>query len=333
MIGVNALYHRVHGPPPPGVTSPIASAYIHRRVDAGQWRDAGRSTAADAAQHKPGRISTGRTGARPAVGMPGTKGVDSGIHFGDALVCGRRPSGGGIMNIRAVEAGRGAGWIGAGWDYFTRSAGIWVAITIVWFVIFVALGFVPFIGGFVSQLLTPVFAAGLFLGCRAMDEGGTLELGHLFRGFSVNTGPLILVGALYLAAVIALFIVLALFAFALLGGIGVVIQAMQGQPEELIGNLPMLAVVLLLGLALYVPILMALWFAPALVALGGLAVGDAVNASFRGCLRNIVPFLLWGLIMLLLGILAAIPFGLGFLVLFPLIWASTYAAYKEIFAP
>lgn len=237
------------------------------------------------------------------------------------------------MNIRSVDAVRGGAWVGDGFDYFKRAAGAWVAITVVFLVIFIALGFLPLLGGLISQVLTPVFLAGLFLGCRTMDEGGELELGHLFRGFSVNTGPLLIIGALYLVAVMVLGIFLLALAFVLLGGMDAIMQMIQGQPDQLLGNLPMLLVVMLVGLGLYVPILMALWFAPALVALGGLGVSDAVSASFRGCLVNIVPFLLWGVIALVLAILAAIPFFLGFLVLMPMIWAGTYVAYKDIFAP
>ena len=32
------------------------------------------------------------------------------------------------------------------------------------------------------------------LGCKAQDQGGTLELAHLFAGFKRRTGDLVLVG-------------------------------------------------------------------------------------------------------------------------------------------
>lgn len=237
------------------------------------------------------------------------------------------------MNIRTVDAGRGGGWIGAGFDYFRRAAGAWIAITVVFFVIFIALALLPVLGNLLSQVLTPVFLAGVFLGCRAMDEGAELELGHLFRGFSVNPAPLFVIGALYLVTMLVLMVFLAILAFVLLGGMDTILQLIGGDAEQLLVNLPMLLVVALVGLGLYVPILMALWFAPALVALGGLGVADALGASFRGCLLNILPFLIWSVLVLVLAILAAIPFGLGFLVLVPVIWAGMYVAYKEIFVP
>jgi uncharacterized membrane protein len=237
------------------------------------------------------------------------------------------------MQIHTVEAGRGAGWLGDGFDYFKRAAGAWLAIAVVLFVIYVALSFIPVIGSLAGQLLAPVFSAGILLGCRQMDDGGALELGHLFKAFSDNPGPLIVLGALYVAALIALGIFMVILAFFVMGGVGTIMQVINGDANALLQNLPRLLVVMLVGVGLYVPVVMAFWFAPALVALGGLSVQDAVSGSFTGCMRNLFPFLVWGIVALVLGIVAVIPMGLGLLVLVPMIWASTYVAYKEIFVP
>jgi uncharacterized membrane protein len=44
-----------------------------------------------------------------------------------------------------------------------------------------------------------------------------------------------------------------------------------------------------------------------------------------------MPFLVWGIVMTLAGIVAVIPFGLGLLVWLPVAIASTYIAYRDIF--
>jgi uncharacterized membrane protein len=56
-----------------------------------------------------------------------------------------------------------------------------------------------------------------------------------------------------------------------------------------------------------------------------------MKASFVACLRNIVPFLVYGVILFVLAIVASIPFGLGWLVLGPVMAASLYAGYRDIF--
>ncbi|MEM9057568.1 MAG: BPSS1780 family membrane protein, partial [Pseudomonadota bacterium] len=87
----------------------------------------------------------------------------------------------------------------------------------------------------------------------------------------------------------------------------------------------------LVALALFVPLLMAFYFAPPLIALANLQAMDAIKLSFAGCLRNMLPFLLFGIVMFVFLMLAAIPLGLGFLVMGPVAIAAGYCAYKDIF--
>ena len=57
----------------------------------------------------------------------------------------------------------------------------------------------------------------------------------------------------------------------------------------------------------------------------------AIRMSFSACLKNVMPFLIYGLVFLFIFIIAVLPFGMGLLVAFPLMYASTYAAYRDIF--
>ena len=76
---------------------------------------------------------------------------------------------------------------------------------------------------------------------------------------------------------------------------------------------------------------MAYWFAPVLVGLNNLTAVQAMKLSFVACLRNMLPFLLYGLIFMLLLIVAIIPFGLGLLVAVPLMMTSLYTSYVDVF--
>jgi len=55
-----------------------------------------------------------------------------------------------------------------------------------------------------------------------------------------------------------------------------------------------------------------------------------VDAPGTGA-RNIWPFLIYGIVFLLLFIVATIPLGLGLLVVSPMIWASIYSGYRDIY--
>jgi uncharacterized membrane protein len=76
---------------------------------------------------------------------------------------------------------------------------------------------------------------------------------------------------------------------------------------------------------------MAIWFAPPLVMFRNVAPLEAMKASFRVCLKNLMPFLVYGVVLLVLFVLAAIPFGLGFLVLIPVLIGAQYASYLDLF--
>ena len=83
-------------------------------------------------------------------------------------------------------------------------------------------------------------------------------------------------------------------------------------------------------LALFVPLIMAVWFAPALVILNDVGPVEAMKLSFRACLRNIWPYLIYGLVWIPILIIAVIPLGLGLLVVYPAMMASIYVAYRDI---
>jgi len=50
-----------------------------------------------------------------------------------------------------------------------------------------------------------------------------------------------------------------------------------------------------------------------------------------GASKNILPFLVYGLVGLALAVVATLPIMLGWLILVPVLISSTYCAYKDIF--
>lgn len=135
-----------------------------------------------------------------------------------------------------------------------------------------------------------------------------------------------MVGLLSLVAIVVIMVPAMLMA----GGAGFFAGMHGGVAGYAAMGLTMVLVVLLV-MALSIPISMAMWFAPALVTFHDLKPVDALKMSFFACLKNIVPFLLYAIILVVLSIIAAIPFGLGFLVLIPVVLASIYSAYRDIF--
>jgi len=225
-----------------------------------------------------------------------------------------------------VGAGQGWTWIAEGFGLFRKAPGIWIALVVILFVILVVLAFIPLLGAVATFLVLPVFIGGLLLGCQALQGGGELEVAHLFAGFKAHTGNLIVLGALAIAGWIVVMLPVVVIV-----GAGAFLAAIRGDAAGVaaLGGSFMLA--WLVALALSVPIYMALWFAPALVVLRKMAPIEAIKESFLGCLKNILPFLVYSIVLTVLGIVASIPLGLGWLVLGPTLIASVYVSYRDIY--
>ncbi|MBI4754809.1 MAG: hypothetical protein HY778_05160 [Betaproteobacteria bacterium] len=234
-------------------------------------------------------------------------------------------------DIRALDAGRPVEWLKFGWAMFLKNPVIWIAIMAILLAINIVLNFVPVLGGIAAAILAPIFGGGLMLAVRSLDEGGDLRVDHLFAGFRGNAQELGILGLLYLAG-LAVMVVLGM----VVGGGAAMSGAILGGGHSMgmgVGGAAMGAVVMmLLMLVLVVLLFMSISFAPALVVFRGVAPVDAVKASFAAWRKNLGPLLLTTLFVLVLGIVATLTFGLGWLVLGPVLVGAGYAAYVDVFA-
>ena len=236
----------------------------------------------------------------------------------------------GAPEPRIVDAGRGVGWWGDTWALFTRSAALWVVLGLLLLVILIVLSVIPLLGTLVASLLLPVFAGSWMLAARKVETGGTLEVGDLFSAFRGDKlTPLLVLGALMLGATVLIGLVAGGF------GLGATVGMIAGGANHSIGTvlaaLGAGLLALLVVLALGTLVTMAVWFAPALVMFRGTPPLDALKASMAASLKNLVPFMLYGMIYIVASIVASIPFGLGWIVLLPVTLLSVYVSYKDVF--
>ncbi|MDR2689086.1 MAG: hypothetical protein LBB76_04935 [Azoarcus sp.] len=225
-----------------------------------------------------------------------------------------------------LAAGRGLAWWREGWHLFKDAPGLWIGISLM--VIFINIGFarvsIPFVGKEVYTLFFPVLNAGLMLGCHDLQSGEGLRFGHLFAGFRNHVDRLLMIGAVNIAGILA---------------IGIMADTLGATRPGII----------LLGILLSIPLAMIIWFAPALIVLHDLTALKAMKLSFRGCLRNILPFLMYGLVFIFVFVmLVFLPFGLAtlfkkYMLLLALGWAililmlmsiffcSIHVGYRDIF--
>ena len=226
-----------------------------------------------------------------------------------------------------VPAGNGLAWIGRGWWHFKSSPLAWIGAMVVFFLLSLVLAFIPFFGSIVSMLIGPVILAGFMYGCQEQDQGGDFAISHLFAGFSNNVGQLMLVAVFY-------FIMMLVVGIVMVGGMFLTLGGMAGfqDPEAMamMGGGPILLFVALV-LLLTIPVVMAYLFAPALVILDDLSALEAMKYSFIGCLKNMLPMFVFGLLAMVLIILGSLPVFLGMLIVGPMLTAGVYAAYRDIY--
>jgi uncharacterized membrane protein len=235
---------------------------------------------------------------------------------------------------RTVDAGRGWNWIADGWELFKKNPGVWIVNFILFVILYMVLNFVPIVGHIATYLLGPVLMGGLMLGCRALDRGEKFEVEHLFAGFKTNTSQLVMLGVFNLVILLLIFCVAAVAV--LLAGGGAIFAAITGEgiTGALLGGALMVFMLIgaLVVVLLAIPLVMAQWFAPCLVVLRNMAATDAMVTSFNACLKNMIPFIVYGFIGLVLSVVASIPLLLGWLILIPVLIASVYTGYRDIFA-
>jgi hypothetical protein len=183
------------------------------------------------------------------------------------------------------------------------------------------------------------------IGCSDLQRGESLTFGHLFAGFKTHFGVLFVVGLLFTIYVIV-FGMASLMTIGTLGIFGAKLGIMGGLTSSLS----------ILGVLFIIPMLMAMWFAPALIVLHDLGAVKALMLSFQGSMRNIMPLIIFGIFISVLSLVATITLSrlgwwfffknkeyeyasivvtfmptLVWVILTPFIVASQYVAYREIF--
>ncbi len=235
-----------------------------------------------------------------------------------------------VMPGYRVRAAAGVDWVSAGWRLFRKASLMWIVFLLLFFLIHVGLGFVPWVGMWIGNLVSPILMGGIALGCRSLETGGDLELEHFLAGFRRNTGQLLAIGVVYLLGEMALLAIFGLFA-----GPAFISAIFRGDEAAILNSLPEDMLRLALGglvvAALALPLMAAYWFAPTLAMLHGTPALPAMKESLVACFRNFLPMLVYGLVMLALLVPAVIALGLGLFVWAPLMMATIYASYRSIF--
>lgn len=239
-----------------------------------------------------------------------------------------------LLSVARAPAREGMAWMKLGWAWFKPVPVTWMGMTALLFMALSGIGQIPLVGGYLVEVLSPFMVAGYMSASRAADENKPVTFLHLGAGFSAESRiPLAIMGAIYLLGILFVDQIMRQ-----LGGEGfqqmsqLVANPVDVTPEQAQAILNQALPAILVGLLLLTPLVMATWFAPALVLFDGFSFGNALWWSLWACTVNWRPMLVYSSLLGLVGMLAMmIPFGLGLLVFLPWVLSSTYAAYRALF--
>ena len=236
-----------------------------------------------------------------------------------------------VPAFRQVHSGHGVEWWSSAWRllFHCNAAGAWIVMCLVMFVIVMILSAFHVIGTIAGQVAWFTLGGGLMLAARKTEQGTAPPFGDLFAGFGPPLGPLAIGGVLVGVAVMLVQV------GAAVAGLGAVVGAFYG---AMTGNLALLVglgastlAVLVIALLLLLPVFMAAWLAPALIVFRQAPPVEALKASLAACWANAGALTVYGLLWIAFAIATVFTLGIGWLVLWPLMVLSTYAAYRDLF--
>lgn len=197
------------------------------------------------------------------------------------------PQGGIVPVLSAIT------WIRGGWQLFKRSPGKLFAMLL--FVIFVTivLSRIPVFS--LPKLVFPLFLGGIMAACNKLAEGKKIAFSELFTGFSVNPDQLFVLGLFYMLGGMCVDYLLTF----------VITDIVVSQTLPFGGKIHLKGIEFLL----YLPVVMACFFAPALIVLNNVKAFKAIKTGFLALLRNFPAFLLYVLLLFILIAIALMPFA------------------------
>lgn len=230
-----------------------------------------------------------------------------------------------MVNLKVVGAGDSINWFKGGWAIFRSEIANWVLMSLIFGVIAIVLSFIPFIGALALYLLLPLFIGGMLYSAQKADQGQAADIMDIFSMFKdeQRRTPLVILGLVMLGVGFVSMVVIG----------GTMFASVDPLSNGDVAMLPSIGIGWLL-VSIIVGILSAMlfMFAIPLVMFQKMSTIDAIKNSFMACVKNFPAFIIFMIIYTLLAIVAAIPFGLGFLILLPVMVAAVYVGYKRIFA-
>lgn len=221
------------------------------------------------------------------------------------------------VELQVWPAMGGVQWVKQGYALFRQYPLRWLGALAVMVLVLMAVSVLPVVGNVLGALLNPVMGAGLMYFASRLATGREARFNDLFIGLRQRTGALVGLGAVNLCVTFMLIVILLMLAASTLGEEALTALAAAMEQEDMNtvqailephGQSLLLSV--LIVLALYLPVMAALWFAPPLILFKHCGVLAALQLSLKAFVRNFLPLTLCSLVLVGWVMLGSVVFSL-----------------------
>ncbi len=231
--------------------------------------------------------------------------------------------------IEGADDFRLGSYLGQGFELFQKDIGGFAVFTLIFIVVSMVVGFIPFIGSLANSfLIGPAMTAGIYLVARRLDKGEATEFGQYFKGFDFA-------GKLVVAALLTAIITgLAIIPFVLVVWDPAWLEWLQeieqnpGSPLPEPPGLPPIWSYLLLLPAMYLSI--AYSFTYFFIIFHGMDFWPAMEASRRLLTKHFFLFLLFVIVLGFIMMFSILLFCIGILAGMPIVYCALYAAFADL---
>jgi len=248
------------------------------------------------------------------------------------------------------NAAHGVSWLRQAFAMLWAHRVRWLLLLLTYYTLLLAIRAIPYLGPFVAPMLKPVLAVGFLAAAWSQERGELPAIRHLFAGFRANLRALLVLGIVFVVGM-----TLAVLATSLVddGRLLEVVSGTATLDEAVVADANVEAA-MLFGALCALPVLLALWFAPALVVFQDCDVPRALATSLRAATANWRPIAMYALLLFLyVGVLptfvaaiiaALVPEDVAYMVaavvllpylalLVATVHVSDYVSYRDIFHP
>jgi hypothetical protein len=199
------------------------------------------------------------------------------------------------MKLQIVPARRGIQWVKLGIQTFFKQPLALAGLFFMFLALMSILSLLPVIGSLIALALLPGVTLGLIAATREAAAGKfpmPLMLLTAFRAGRQQLRAMLILGALYAVGFV---LVLALTALIDGGNFAKIYLLGGSMSAELLQDTDF-QLAMLTASALYLPLSLMFWHAPALVHWHGIAPVKSLFFSFIACMRNFWAFTVYGLV-------------------------------------